>query len=180
MRFPAKDATAFETPALLHERGLAVRAASDGDLPFLAALYAVTRHAELAAAAWPDDVRQAFLDSQFALQHRHYVGHYPDADFMVIHRDGEPLGRFYLAHDGEDDLVVDIALLPAWRGQGIGQALIEAAARQASTRGRGLHLHVLHTNLAARRLYERLGFRADGDTGMHLHMRRAPAALAVS
>lgn len=180
MHFPTKDRIGFRTPALLDERGLGLRAASEGDLPFLAALYASTREDELAAVAWPENVHQAFLQSQFALQHRHYLEHYPDADFLVIHQDGQPLGRFYLAHEGADDLVVDITLLPAWRGRGIGQALIEGAIRQAATHGRGVHLHVLHTNTAARRLYERLGFSVDIDTGMHLHMRRPPTVVPVS
>jgi len=180
MQFPARDRIGYAMPTLLRERGLDRRAASEGDLPFLAALYATTREEELAAVAWPQNVRQAFLDGQFALQHRHYLEHYPDADFLVIHQDGQPVGRFYLAHEGADDLVVDITLLPAWRGRGIGQALIEGAIRQAAMQDRGVHLHVLHTNTAARRLYERLGFRVDIDTGMHLHMRRAPAAAPVS
>jgi ribosomal protein S18 acetylase RimI-like enzyme len=180
MRFPGKPDVGFVPPALLRERGLGVRAAVEADLPFLARLYAHTRDEELAAVPWPDDVRQAFIANQFALQHRHYVQHFPDADFLVIHQDGLGVGRFYLARDGEDDLVVDITLLPDWRGLGIGRALIEAAAQQASARGHGLHLHVLHTNPAARRLYERLGFRIDADTGTHLHMRRAPAGRAVS
>jgi ribosomal protein S18 acetylase RimI-like enzyme len=182
MHFPAQGTVMFEPPALLGERGLVLRAAGDHDLPFLAQLYAHTRAEELAGVPWPESMRKAFLDSQFALQHRHYVAHYPHADFMVVQQQARPVGRFYLARadDGEDDLIVDISLLPQWRGQGIGAALIEAAAIQAATRGRGVHLHVLHANGAARRLYERLGFRVDGDTGTHLHMRRAPAATAVS
>lgn len=180
MHFPTKDRIGFRTPALLDERGLGLRVASEGDLPFLAALYAHTREQELAAIAWPDHVRQSFLASQFALQHRHYVEHYPEADFLLIQREGEPLGRFYLAREERDDLIVDISLLPGWQGQGIGAALLEAASQQSFARGKGIRLHVLHTNTPARRLYERLGFRVDVDTGAHLHMRRVRDEAAIS
>jgi ribosomal protein S18 acetylase RimI-like enzyme len=180
MKFPARGTQVYEPPALLGERGLALRLCGDHDLPFLAELYGHTRAEELAAVPWPENVRKAFLDSQFALQHRHYVTHYPQADFLLVHQQGRAVGRFYLAHEGGDDLIVDITLLPQWRGQGIGAALMEAAAIQAAARGRGIHLHVLHGNGAARRLYERLGFRVDCDTGTHLHMRRAPDTAGVS
>lgn len=49
------------------------------------------------------------------------------------------------------------------RGQGLGSALIAAAADLAAARGyRELRLDVIDTNLRARALYERLGFRAAG------------------
>lgn len=174
MRFPPRTSRPFDLPALLAERGLCLRHATDDDLPFLGALYASTRAGELADVTWPESVRKAFLDSQFALQHRHYLQQYAEASFQVIAHGETPVGRYYVASEAEDDLIVDIALLPQWRGLGIGGALIESTLRAAQARGRGVHLHVLHANVAARRLYERLGFRVDGDTGSHLHMRRAP------
>jgi len=179
MRFPGQTQVRFQAPALLCERGIGLRAANEGDLPFLALLYAQTRAAELAAVPWPDHIRQAFLDSQFALQHRHYVEQYPEADFLVIHQGDLPVGRFYLAREIEDDLIVDIALQPHWCGQGIGAVLIKATLQQAAVHGRGVHLHVLHGNAGARRLYERLGFQVVGDTGSHLHMRCAPAVAGA-
>lgn len=55
--------------------------------------------------------------------------------------------------------VHDIAVLPAWRGQGIGQALLAAAETHARQRGCcKLTLEVLSGNTRALRSYTRFGF----------------------
>lgn len=78
-------------------------------------------------------------------------------------------------------LIVDIALFPQARGEGIGSALIAAAQARAAADGRSLRLHVMTTNPDAQRLYERLGFVVvpDGGTPTHRLMRwsAAPPAL---
>lgn len=158
-------------PALLSERGFALRPARDDDLPWLRTLYASTRAEELAAVPWPDEAKRAFLDSQFALQHQHYLLHYADADFLAIERDGAPMGRYYLQRRAPDHLIVDISLLPAARGQGVASALIEHSQRDAAALGRGLQLHVASDNLAAQRLYQRLGFALVDANGAHQRMR---------
>lgn len=167
-------------PAALRERGIALRPAGDADLPFLRELYRESRADELAPLQWPAAAVAAFADSQFALQHAHYLGHYRDADFLLIERHGEPVGRYYLlrkAGNGtDDDLIVDISLRAQWRGQGIGGALIAQTGREAARRDRGVCLHVRHDNASARRLYERLGFVAVGDRGVDLAMRWRPDA----
>jgi ribosomal-protein-alanine N-acetyltransferase len=66
-------------------------------------------------------------------------------------------------------LVVDeihinnVAILPELRGQGIGTALMNRVFAEASRLGaRRATLEVRASNEGARRLYERLGFRAAG------------------
>lgn len=163
----------FQTPAKLLSRGLCLRHATHADLPWLCRLYASTRADELAAVHWPENLQQAFLQDQFALQHRHYLAHYADSDFLVIQGRQGPMGRFYLQRAAPDHLLVDITLLPEERARGIGTALIAAAQDDARQHGRGMQLHVLRHNAAARRLYERLGFAVTGgeDEGLHHHMR---------
>ena len=52
----------------------------------------------------------------------------------------------------------DLFVLPAWRGRGVGQALVAAVAREAVRRGLGcLEWGVRDTNRAAIRFYRRLG-----------------------
>ncbi|MEV4616999.1 GNAT family N-acetyltransferase [Kitasatospora sp. NPDC049258] len=56
-----------------------------------------------------------------------------------------------------------LGVLPEARGQGVGDALVEAACAAARAEGaRRMTLRVLGPNAAARRLYERRGFRIDG------------------
>jgi ribosomal protein S18 acetylase RimI-like enzyme len=146
------------------------RALGRADLPWLVALYATTRAQELEPVPWPETVKQQFLAQQFVAQHQHYLGQYPQAHYLAIDVDGQAVGRVYLDECGEDDLLVDISLLPAWRGRGLGTALIRRLQQAAAMRGRGLRLHVQVHNPAARRLYERLGFVAGDDSGQQTHV----------
>jgi ribosomal protein S18 acetylase RimI-like enzyme len=53
----------------------------------------------------------------------------------------------------------DLAVVPEWRGRGIGRALLEAVEAEAKRRGCGkLTLEVLDTNRRARQLYDTFGF----------------------
>lgn len=177
--FPARVG-GCATPEALAARGLRLRHAHAGDLVWLAALYADTRREEMAAVPWPAAAKAAFLAEQFALQHRHYIAHYSDADFLVIESGAGPIGRFYLHHGAGDDLIVDISLSADRRGQGIGAALIAAAQADAALTGRGMTLSVLTHNVAAQRLYARLGFRATQLAGMHRTMQWAPPREAAA
>ncbi len=178
--FPKERADRMQTPALLAERGFSLRALRQSDLPWLRDVYATTRDDEMAGVPWPPKMKRDFLDQQFALQHVHYLQHYGDTDFLAIERiradgDARPVGRYYLQRVAPEHLIVDIALMPELRGQGIGRILIEASQRDAQVLGRGMQLHVLQHNVAAKRLYERLGFSVTHEAGSHHHMHWVPA-----
>lgn len=160
----------FTTPASLAERGFRLRHARDSDLPRLQELYADTRTDEMACVPWPLVAKQQFLNQQFALQHHHYLDHYANADFLVIDYENTLQGRYYLLRSAPQHLIVDISLMTAQRGQGIGRALIEASQQEARTLGRGMRLQVLQDNVRAQKLYEKLGFIVCDSSGMHLEM----------
>ena len=87
---------------------------------------------------------------------------------------GNAAGRFYLQRAQPDFHIIDIALIPAWRGIGIGSALIGWAKTQAIDGGaEGISLHVDRHNPAAQRLYQALGFVfvKAAATPTHLSMR---------
>lgn len=176
--FPIPGANRLGQPAFLLERGFRLRPARQDDLPFLRELYAGTRDAELALVAWPEAMRSAFIDQQFALQHRHYVAYYHDADFLLIEHDSAPIGRLYLHYATRSVLVVDISLLADYRGKGLGSALLAHTQIVARAQSLDVELHVLHTNTAARRLYRRLGFVEAADEGSHLRMHWTASAPA--
>ncbi|MBO9738553.1 GNAT family N-acetyltransferase [Xanthomonas axonopodis pv. begoniae] len=170
----------FAAPPALHARGIGLRAARDADLPWLRDLYASTREAELAAVPWPEVTKRLFLDQQFALQHAHYLAHFADADFLIVETAQAPLGRLYLQRATAPHVLVDISLLPTWRGRGLGTALVAHAQASAAAMECALSLHVLHANPAAQRLYARLGFSAGQSTQTHLQMRWNPHAQLLS
>jgi ribosomal protein S18 acetylase RimI-like enzyme len=146
---------------------LTVRPRTPADTEFLAALYASTRATELAQVPWPDDAKRAFLRSQFEAQTRHYDLHYADAEFLVLERDGRAIGRLILSWGDGDLHVVDIALLPACCGMGLGTSLLRAVQAQAAN---SVSIHVERFNPALR-LYQRLGFVHEEDTGVYFRMR---------
>ncbi|MFC3551312.1 GNAT family N-acetyltransferase [Lysobacter cavernae] len=178
--FPPERPERERLPDSLARRGFQLRVARDGDLPWLRDLYASTRAVEMARLPWPEAAKRSFLDQQFTLQHRHYLTHFADADFLVLeHARQGSAGRYYLQRSAPDHLLVDISLFPAFRGNGVATALIRHSQQGAANLGHGLRLHVLHGNAEARRLYERLGFVVDGVTATHQAMHwRAEACFS--
>lgn len=171
LAFPPPRPGHLDLPAPLEGRGIALRPATDGDIDWLRALYRQLRAHEFAPMGWPPQALAAFLDQQFAMQHLHYVRYYERADFLVVEREGAPVGRLYLQRNAPEHLLVDISLDARVRGDGIGSALIQWAQHEAHARGRGLRLHVEHGNHGARRLYERLGFALVENLPTHALMR---------
>lgn len=148
--------------------GINYRAETADDLPFVAALYATTRADELAATGWPEAMKAAFLDQQHRAQHAHYRAAHPDGEWLLIEQDGAPVGRLYLAEEEAMLLIVDISLLPAARGAGLGTAILTDLLA-AETRPAQLHVELTNP---ARRLYERLGFELAETQAFRVRMVR--------
>ncbi|MCR9121895.1 MAG: GNAT family N-acetyltransferase [Phyllobacteriaceae bacterium] len=151
--------------------GLTFRRITDADMGFLSALYAAGRAEEVAPLPWSAAEKAAFLAAQFEAQHTHYMAHYPDADWLIAERGGVPIGRLYLERWPSEIRVIDIALMPEARGQGLGRALMEDVIAIAGADGLGVGIHVEKNN-PAMRLYERLGFTPREDKGVYWLMRR--------
>ena len=152
--------------------GLCLRPAQDGDLPFLAALYASTRERELEPVPWTAAEKEAFLSFQFQCQHQHYRQNYHGARFDIVERDAEPIGRLYLAPLEGELRIMDIALVPSTQRHGIGTRLIEAVLARARAEGRSVSIHVERDNPALA-LYQRLGFEVREDRGVYLFLVHA-------
>lgn len=98
----------------------------------------------------------------------------------------DPLSVHALAYDADDQPIGTgrltpeckigrMAVMPAWRGRGVGAALLDRLLDQA--RALGYRAVELHAQADAVAFYERHGFRAYGDefeeAGIrHRHMRR--------
>jgi len=145
---------------------LSYRPAREDDLPFLALLYASTRDEEVASTGWPIEAQRAFLQQQHEAQHSHYRKHYADAEWLVIERGDEAIGRLYLEEWPSQMRIIDISLMPDSRGRGFGAAILRDVQADAASRGKGVSIHVEKNN-PARRLYERLGFAAVEDKGVY-------------
>jgi len=137
------------------------------DDSFLASLYASTRAEELAQTNWSDEQKAMFCRMQFAAQTADYRANYPDASFQIIERDGIAAGRLLVMRSEDAVHVIDIALLPAHRGAGIGTKLLKELQKEARAAGKKVSIYVEQFN-PARRLYDRLGFQQVEEKGVYL------------
>ena len=146
-----------------------LRSVESSDEQSLFQIYASTRVEELAQVDWDAAQRESFLRMQFTAQTRYYHSEYPGAVFQVIWVEGAIAGRLSVHRRDQEIRIMDIALLPEYRGQGIGSQLLNALQRDAADSGRSLSIHVERLNPALR-LYERLGFQMIEDKGVYLLM----------
>jgi ribosomal protein S18 acetylase RimI-like enzyme len=157
-------------PALALEiMALTLRPAENDDDAFLFSLYSVVRLAEVAAWGWSEAQQEAFLRMQFNGQQAGYKRAYPGAAHSIILRDGEPIGRLFVARKDGGLRLVDISILPEHRSAGSGAALIRGLQEEAEREGIPLRLQVMKNNPALR-LYERLGFKVIEDAGAYFQM----------
>lgn len=156
---------------------LTLRPITDDDLPFLLRLYATLRADELAQVPWSDEQKAAFVLQQFEAQHAWWTEHYKGARFDLVLLNGHPAGRLYVDVWKKEVRIVDIALLPEFRGGGLGTLLLRRVFKEGDAAGKPVSIHVEVFN-PARRLYERLGFVEKGRHGDVYILMERPAAGA--
>lgn len=151
---------------------LSFRPETEDDHQFLLTLYGSTRAEEMAIVPWTDEEKDQFVRQQFHAQTLHYKSHFKDAEFLILLKDGQPIGRLY-KHRSQSTpvilLIIDISLLPEYRGQGIGGMLLKEILADAASRGEVVHIHVEHFN-PAMHLYDRLGFKQTSTYGVYYLM----------
>lgn len=105
-------------------------------------------------------------------------------DHLAVHflmrAEGEALGTARLLDDGH---IGRVAVLPAWRGKGLGERLMREV--MAYAQARGLNTLRLSAQVHAQSLYQRLGFLVESEPYMeagilHVAMRWQAEALDVS
>lgn len=157
--------------------GISYREASESDSLFMAAVYNSTREEELAQTGWPDEIKAQFLAHQFNAQHVDYQRNFPQAEWLVVERGGEGVGRLYIVDLDDHILIIDIAILPDYRSLGIGSAIFADVMDEARGAAKPIRIHVEKNN-PARRLYDRLGFAFYRDDGVYDLLEWRPEGLA--
>lgn len=127
----------------------------------------------MAQVDWSAEQKTAFLQMQFETQHRYYKEQYPDAEYLVIQQDEIDIGRIYLHRRTDELRLIDIALTPQTRNQGLGGKLLMDLLDDAQSSALPVRIHV-ETYNPAMQLYLRLGFQPVADQGVYQLMEWLP------
>jgi len=152
---------------------ISLRLAEPADEQILVAIYGSTREDELTTTRWDETQKREFVEQQFRAQDKYYRANYANASYDLILVDEQPAGRLYVARWPDEIRIIDIALLAAARGSGVGTHLLRELQNEAREAGKPLRIHVERFNPALS-LYERLGFRLVEDRGVYLFLEWSP------
>jgi ribosomal protein S18 acetylase RimI-like enzyme len=154
-------------------QSITFRPETEEDREFIYRLYASTRSMEMQVVPWTDEQKDLFCRQQSDAQRSHYHKMYEGTEYLIVLREGEPIGRLYLHSVDGDFRVLDIALLPEHRGSGIGGMLMRDVMDKAAERNEIVSIHVEQYN-PAMHLYQRLGFVPIEQYGVYLLMEWRP------
>lgn len=146
-----------------------VLAASAEDEPFLKELLRDVRADEFLPLHLPEAALAQLMDLQYRAQKQGYEQQFPNLETSVVWLGPYRVGRILVAENAESIRLVDIALLKAFRGNGIGGRLIEGLCERAQQAGLSLRLSVRQGNRAIE-LYTRIGFIRGRENGTDIEM----------
>jgi len=145
------------------------RPTSDDDSMLLFELYASSRAEELSRSGWVTPQQRSFFRMQAQNQELYFQRHYDHLDRRTICINGFSAGRVLIDRPGHAITVVDLALLPAFRGRGVGSLLIRSILQEAAEKRLPVHLEAPKRGDVFVHC-EQLGFRCIEDAGDRWHM----------
>lgn len=151
-----------------------LRPVTERDTAFIEMVYRSTREEELALTNWTEQQKQAFIIMQSMAQLAEYKKNCPGAVYQIIVYKKKDLGRLITWETNDAIRIVDISLLPAARGKGIGKYLFKELIDDAYKKNKKLSLHVEQNN-SAQKWYEQLGFVYISKNGRYFYMEKIPA-----
>jgi ribosomal protein S18 acetylase RimI-like enzyme len=160
-----------------------LRPARNEDQPFMEELFRGTREF-LYRMPLPRSQIDILVSQQYQLQQNSYAQRFPRAGTLIIERLGRSIGKIVLDERTTAVHIIDFALEPAMRGKGYGTQILCAIQAAARERRMSVELSVDNQNVAAKKLYLRLGFQATEASDSHEFMvwtsSLAPSQVASS
>ena len=104
-------------------------------------------------ACFSDPWNAEMLESELAM---------PDSYYVILEEDGEVAGYYAYMHVLDEVHILNVAVLPAYRGRGLGGRMMEDLLGSMPDDVVAVTLEVRVGNAVARRLYEKYGFRSAG------------------
>ena len=137
-------------------------------------LFAVDKLAEFAAIGVPQLQAEELVQMQWRGRTLTYANQYPGAeDWTISLEDGTPVGRYLLQKTSQSVRMVDFAILPEWRGRGIGTQVLQRLIQNTATNGSIFSLRVEKNNRALY-LYKRLGLNIISSDEISFEMEWKP------
>jgi ribosomal protein S18 acetylase RimI-like enzyme len=152
--------------ATINPADISLRPAKDSDEAFLKRVHRSERHWEFASLleAGEAELYHKVIAQQYDSQHSFYFANYGTAHYGVIQWTDQPIGRLYVDYRDDEVRVLDIAILPEFRGRGIGRIVMTGLCLDAAMRRKPVRLCV-HYLSRALRFYRHLGFQEIGLEG---------------
>lgn len=152
-----------------------LRPEQSADGAFLVALFSSHTLPNLASQQIDAATREGLIATQFRSQTDTYRRQFPHARFDIIEREATPIGRLVVAEDSAAACIVDMALLPDYRGAGTGSAILGSVLLRLGARVPVVWCTVLRNNEASLRMCRRLDFAHVGGDVAYLRLEwRAP------
>ncbi len=151
-----------------------LRPAAPSDEPFLRELDGGVAAERLGQGGLDPDTLATLVEMQVVARRRDRAASYPDADEQLIMLDGRLVGAVLIDRSRERILIIDLALMPDARQRGIASTILAGLAEEAARPGVRLRATTQSTNVSARRLYARAGFREVVDDGLNVSFERQP------
>jgi len=154
-----------------------LRPEEEKDAAFIEAVYRTTRENELNFTNWSEYQKRAFISMQSTAQLTEYKTKFPGARFQIIIYNNKNAGRFYTWENETEIRLLDITMLPQFRGKGIGTDLLRRLMQRSNKVQKKISLPVDASNPALK-LYLRLGFIHIKNYGRYYYMEREPENIS--
>lgn len=142
--------------------------ASGEELGWVARLHRETLAEELRAGGLPAPLVELLVEGQLRGREQSWRSRFPEMRALVLRVQAELVGAVVVERGAAQVSVIDLVVVPGWRGLGVGAAVLRRVQEEAGSLP--VALSVRRDN-PARRLYLRLGFVEGEGDAVHVAMR---------
>lgn len=148
------------------------------DRAFMRQLFGTLESMQHLSALGP--AAEQMIDMQLNIREQQYRVSFPNAAFQLILLEDRPVGRIVVDRTEGQWHLVDIAVLPECRGNGVGTQVVGNMLQAAARAGQSVGASVLTSNVGARRLWLRLGFVVTREELDYTWLRFEPSGTATT
>jgi ribosomal protein S18 acetylase RimI-like enzyme len=137
------------------------------DESFLYTVFKTGLGTQFSGLPWPPDDIGHLMKMQFDARSASYRSQYPRSEHSVVLVDGVAAGHIWVDRSKESINLIEIELLPSYRGSGIGSLLFQDLFDEAKQAGLPVLSGVATNNPGSLALHKRLGFKIISEDEMY-------------